>query len=141
MKKYIFHILSLLAISSVAGCSGKGLLGMSFGIVFLIWILPSVIPAMIASNKGRSALGLFLLSIFFTPIVGLIVALIIAPISKPDAPEHKEHTSNDTTQARPSTNSTTFKQDITTNKDMLYWRVGVVVFFLIVLLVVVLNSQ
>lgn len=66
------------------------LFGMGFfSLVLFLLLLPSLIPAFIASHKGRSWVGLFLLSIFFTPIVGLIVALIIAPINKAEAPKQK----------------------------------------------------
>lgn len=63
--------------SSADNNAGK-IFGMSIlGFIFLLWIVPSIIPAIIASSKGRSGLGIFLLSIFFTPIIGLIVALLM----------------------------------------------------------------
>ena len=62
--------------------AGK-ILGMSIlGFIFLLWILPSIVPAIIASAKGRSGLGVFLLSIVFTPIIGLIVALLMQSAKK-----------------------------------------------------------
>ncbi len=39
----------------------------------------SLIPAFIAMGKGRSGLGFFLLSVFLTPLLGIIIALIIKP--------------------------------------------------------------
>lgn len=47
-----------------------------------IWLLPSILVGMYASSKGRSGLGFFLLSIVFSPLVGLIGALIVAPIKE-----------------------------------------------------------
>lgn len=62
--------------------AGK-ILGMSIlAFIFLLWVLPSVIPAIIASSKGRSGLGIFILSIFFSPLIGLIVALLMQSAKK-----------------------------------------------------------
>jgi hypothetical protein len=44
-----------------------------------IWIAPSIAAALIAKNKGRSAWGLFFLSILLSPVVGIIVALVLPP--------------------------------------------------------------
>jgi hypothetical protein len=66
------------------GGDGGTFLGMSIlGFIFLLWILPSIVPAIIASAKGRSGLGIFLLSVFFTPLIGLIVALLMQSAKKP----------------------------------------------------------
>lgn len=134
MKNYIILTISVSGLLSVTGCSTlSSLFGISVGILFLIWIVPSLIPALIASNKGRSPLGLFLLSIFFTPIVGLIVALIIAPISKTETHEQKEHSGNDAIQSQPIPYSTTFKKDEPIDKITLYWSIAVIVFIIIVI--------
>ena len=42
----------------------------------LIWFLLCLLCGSIARYKGRSAFGYFLLSLFLTPIVGLIAVLI-----------------------------------------------------------------
>lgn len=46
--------------------------------IFLIWIALSILAGIIASNKGRSAFGFFLLSVLLSPLVGLIAALVAA---------------------------------------------------------------
>ncbi len=46
---------------------------------FIIWIALSVVAAVIASNKGRSGFGFFLLSIILSPLVGIIAALVSKP--------------------------------------------------------------
>ena|SRR6266849_8936295 len=41
-----------------------------------------IAAAVIASRKGRSGLGFFLLSVIFTPLIGIIAALIVNPNQK-----------------------------------------------------------
>jgi hypothetical protein len=40
------------------------------------WIIMSMIAGSIADAKGRSALGFFLLAFFFTPLVGVVCAVL-----------------------------------------------------------------
>ena len=49
----------------------------------LLWVIFCIVPAMIASGKGRSGMGFFLLSLFLSPLIGLIAALIASPAQKP----------------------------------------------------------
>jgi DNA-directed RNA polymerase subunit RPC12/RpoP len=42
--------------------------------IFISWIAFSILAGSIASNKGRSGLGFFLLSILFSPLIGIIAA-------------------------------------------------------------------
>ncbi len=53
--------------------------------IFVFWIAFSFMAAYVASNKGRSGFGFFMLSIILSPIIGLIGALIAEPI-KPTPP-------------------------------------------------------
>jgi hypothetical protein len=46
--------------------------------IFFIWFALSIIAAIIASNKGRSGLGFFLLSVLLSPLIGIIAALIVS---------------------------------------------------------------
>ena len=46
------------------------------GLFFVLWVLPSIVPGLIAASKGRSFMGFFLLSLFFSPVIGLIAALV-----------------------------------------------------------------
>jgi len=48
-------------------------------LVLFFWLLFAAIVGWLAHLKGRSAIGFFLISIVFSPIVGLIVTLIIKP--------------------------------------------------------------
>jgi hypothetical protein len=50
--------------------------------LFIIWIVPSLIAGAIADSKGRSFASYFLVSFFFTPIIGIIAALLINPDPK-----------------------------------------------------------
>lgn len=43
----------------------------------VIWLIGSIIPALIASGKGRSGLGFYLLGVFLSPILAAIFALIV----------------------------------------------------------------
>lgn len=44
--------------------------------IIIPWLFLSIIAAVIASNKGRSGIGFFLLAILLSPLVGIIAALI-----------------------------------------------------------------
>lgn len=46
---------------------------------FILWFALSVIAAIIASNKGRSGFGFFILAIVLSPLVGIIAALVVKP--------------------------------------------------------------
>lgn len=47
--------------------------------LFVVWIAFCFVAGAIASKKGRSALGFFFLSLFLSPVVGIVVAAIVAP--------------------------------------------------------------
>jgi hypothetical protein len=47
------------------------------GVVF--WIFFCVLVAVYAGAKGRSGIGFFLLSVFLTPLIGFIIAVIMQP--------------------------------------------------------------
>ena len=64
-----------------AGAAGAAFLGMGIlGFIFL-WVIISIIPSVIAHRKGRSWFGFLLLSLFFSPLIGLIVVLIMSPLN------------------------------------------------------------
>jgi hypothetical protein len=48
-------------------------------ILLLIWVLPCIAAGSIAAKKGRSFGGFFLLSLCFSPLVGIIAALVVQP--------------------------------------------------------------
>lgn len=41
------------------------------------WLIFSLVAAWIASSKGRSGFGIFILSLLLSPLVGIIVALVM----------------------------------------------------------------
>lgn len=43
--------------------------------VFVVWLALAVVAGVIASNKGRSGVGFFFVSIVLSPLVGIIGAL------------------------------------------------------------------
>jgi hypothetical protein len=45
--------------------------------VALPWIIMSMIAGSLADSKGRSAVGFFLLAFFFTPLVGVVCAVLV----------------------------------------------------------------
>jgi hypothetical protein len=47
--------------------------------IFVLWLAFSIIAGIVASNKGRSGMGFFLLSVVLSPLIGLISALIAKP--------------------------------------------------------------
>ncbi|WP_428086346.1 zinc ribbon domain-containing protein [Candidatus Thioglobus sp.] len=44
--------------------------------IFVLWLFLSIIAGVIASNKGRSGFGFFLLSVILSPLIGIIAALV-----------------------------------------------------------------
>ena len=46
----------------------------------LLWIAFCIIPALIASNKGRSAAGWFFGSLLLSPLLGAIIVACLPPI-------------------------------------------------------------
>jgi hypothetical protein len=44
--------------------------------IFIIWLAFSIFAGMVASNKNRSFLGYFMLSIVLSPLIGFVAALI-----------------------------------------------------------------
>ena len=45
--------------------------------IVIVWIIFSGIAALIAGNKGRSAVGFFFLSMLLSPLIGIIIAAVI----------------------------------------------------------------
>ncbi|WP_333710342.1 double zinc ribbon domain-containing protein [Malikia spinosa] len=45
--------------------------------IFVFWMIFSIIAGIIASNKGRSGFGFFLLSVLLSPLIGIIFALVV----------------------------------------------------------------
>lgn len=46
--------------------------------LIVIYIAASALTGIIASNKGRSGVSIFLLSLVFSPLIGLLTALVIS---------------------------------------------------------------
>lgn len=44
--------------------------------IFIFWLFLSIVAGLIASNKGRSGFGFFLLSVILSPLIGIIAALV-----------------------------------------------------------------
>jgi len=45
--------------------------------IIIGWLIFSLVAAWIASSKGRSGFGIFILSVLLSPLVGIIVALVM----------------------------------------------------------------
>jgi len=50
--------------------------------IFIFWIALSIVAGVVASNKGRSGAGFFLLSLILSPVIGVIAALVVSPHTK-----------------------------------------------------------
>jgi len=50
--------------------------------IFIAWVALCFVAGAIASIKGRSSVGFFFLSLFLSPLVGIITALIAKPDEK-----------------------------------------------------------
>ncbi|MFI3221758.1 MAG: hypothetical protein QX191_01855 [Methylococcaceae bacterium] len=48
----------------------------------VFWLFFSIIGGVIAAKKGRSGIGFFFLSILFSPLIGIISAIIATPNQK-----------------------------------------------------------
>ena len=51
--------------------------------IFFFWVAFSIMSAIVASNKGRSGFGFFMLSFCLSPLIGFIGALIAKPKNVP----------------------------------------------------------
>ena len=47
--------------------------------IFILWVFFSIIAGLIASQKGRSGIGFFFLSVILSPLIGVIAALVARP--------------------------------------------------------------
>jgi len=47
--------------------------------IILGWVVLSIVSGVIASNRGRSGLGYFLLSIVLSPLIGILIAFSVSP--------------------------------------------------------------
>ncbi len=56
------------------------------------WLLFSIIPAAIAANKGRSAMGWYFLSLLFSPLFAGLLVLVLSPIKRgtPEPPSEPD---------------------------------------------------
>ncbi len=50
--------------------------------VIFLWIALTIVCTIIASKKGRSEIGFFLLSLFLSPLLGLVILLILGANEK-----------------------------------------------------------
>ena len=66
--------------------------------LFALWIAFSIMAAYVASNKGRSGFGWFMLSLILSPLIGFIGALIAK--SKDVSTVSNETSSNENSFAR-----------------------------------------
>lgn len=48
-----------------------------FIVTALFWLIFTIVICCMAKSRGRSAIGFFFLSLFLSPLVGLIVLLIV----------------------------------------------------------------
>ena len=71
------------ALADDGDAAGAAFLGMGILAFIALWVIISIIPSIIAHRKGRSWFGFLLLSLFFSPLIGLIVVLIMSPATRP----------------------------------------------------------
>jgi hypothetical protein len=50
--------------------------------LFLFWIIGAVLVGKYAVNKGRSGASFFFISLFASPLVGFLIALVSSPQSE-----------------------------------------------------------
>jgi hypothetical protein len=61
--------------------------------IFITWFFLSCAAVAYVSNKGRSGVGIFFLSLFLSPLVGFLVAVAMQPHQQKEAgvPEQNRH--------------------------------------------------
>lgn len=58
----------------------------SAGVSLFFWIFLVALTAVIAERKGRKGFGYCLISIFFTPLVGLVIVAAVSDKNKRECP-------------------------------------------------------
>lgn len=56
-------------------------------IVFVFWVIFAMLVAVLAISRGRSGIGYFLLSIIFSPVLGLLIILLTRNLTVEDEKE------------------------------------------------------
>lgn len=56
------------------------------GFTFLIWVILIALTAVIAERKGHKGVGYCLLSVFLTPLIGLLIVAGISDRTKKECP-------------------------------------------------------
>jgi len=49
-------------------------------VIFIFWLTLAILVGVYASSKGRSGVGFFLIAVLLSPLIGFIIALVVAPI-------------------------------------------------------------
>ena len=57
----------------------------------LLWLPACFVVAYVASQKGRSGFGFFLLSFFLTPLIGFLAVIAVPRVERPSAPFRKDY--------------------------------------------------
>lgn len=55
--------------------------------IFIGWIVFSIVAGVVASSKGRSGFGYFLLSLVLSPLIGIILAAALPSLSQAPRPD------------------------------------------------------
>ncbi|GGB07685.1 hypothetical protein [Agarivorans gilvus] len=48
----------------------------------ILWLVFAVCVGVLAANKGRSGIGFFLISLILSPLIGLIITLVVSPVTE-----------------------------------------------------------
>lgn len=51
-------------------------------IIVIFWLILAILVGVFAGSKGRTGVGLFFLSLLFSPLIGFIIALVVSPKTK-----------------------------------------------------------
>jgi hypothetical protein len=72
---------------------------MEFGF-FFFWILLAIGVGMLANSRGRNGFGFFLLSLIFSPLLGLVIVLVTKNLVEDAAKERERWRETDARQER-----------------------------------------
>ena len=59
--------------------------------IVILWIVFSVVVAMVAISKGRSGIGYFFVALIISPLIGIVIALIVDPIEENKAGKQQDY--------------------------------------------------
>lgn len=68
--------------------------------IFIVWFVLALLVGLLASSRGRSGVGFFLISVVCSPLLGLIIVLVIRDLNKEAQETAKRNAENSEADSR-----------------------------------------